>query len=66
MPAHTIDEPIMEKINRQEKNKAPAPAISSFSKVSEKAGIKAVFIIPSEKSFLARSKGRKARKKASL
>ena len=66
MPAHTIHEPITESIKKQEKNKEPALDIPCLSKLSEKTGIKDIFIIPSEKSFLARSKGRKAIKKASL
>jgi hypothetical protein len=66
IPDKTINIPAIEKKKKNENTIAAALGRPSFSRVSEKTGIKEMLKIPSEKSFREKSKGRNAIKKASL
>jgi hypothetical protein len=66
IPMTTINTPAVENNKNREKNTAESLECPSFSRALEKEGTKAMLNMPSEKSFLARSKGLKAMKKASL
>jgi len=66
IPVITIRIPARDKKQKKEKANETAFDLPSFSSVSENTGTNETLNIPSEKSFRARSKGRKAIKKASL